>query len=168
MSKKRCTRCDKRKTINDFGNSSFTRDGKFHECKLCRNERRTIARREKRGHYATERDTYREAHNAACLARYYECKYRVFLHYGGPHPRCVCGFDDMRALTIDHINGGGNRHRKEIGQGVNFYKWLDRNLPSGFQVLCANCQQIKKVEERSYHQTPNGIPQLRKPFAQIT
>jgi hypothetical protein len=28
--------------------------------------------------------------------------------------KCVwCGFDDIRALQIDHINGGGNKHLRQ-------------------------------------------------------
>jgi hypothetical protein len=45
-------------------------------------------------------------------------------------------------LTIDHLSGGGNKHRTEIGLhgGVEFYRWLKRNdYPKEFQVLCWNC-----------------------------
>lgn len=67
----------------------------------------------------------------------------VFNAYGGY--KCVCCMEEEKAfLTIDHINGNGNRHRKEIGQS-NMYRWLrDNNYPSGFQVLCMNCQWGKK------------------------
>jgi hypothetical protein len=41
-------------------------------------------------------------------------------------------------LTMDHINGGGNQHRKKIKESI--YRWLyHNNFPSGFRVLCANC-----------------------------
>jgi hypothetical protein len=70
-------------------------------------------------------------------------------YYGGGIAKCaMCGTLDMRVLTIDHINGGGNKHRKSIqgSAGSNFYKWLkDNYYPGGYQVLCANCQWIKRV-----------------------
>ncbi len=60
-------------------------------------------------------------------------------HYGD---KCVCcGETIFEFLSIDHINGGGSKHRKELKlQGTNFYRWLrDNNYPSGYRVLCYNC-----------------------------
>lgn len=74
----------------------------------------------------------------------------VFGHYS-PFLMCVrCGCSDMRVLCIDHIEGGGNAHRRAILKrrgGIPFYRWLKQNgYPSGFQVLCLNCNWIKAVE----------------------
>lgn len=57
---------------------------------------------------------------------------------------CVrCGFADARALQIDHINGGGSR---ESNMGaMKMYKKILAD-PAGYQLLCANCNAIKKVE----------------------
>lgn len=73
-------------------------------------------------------------------------KLTVVTHYSGGVCKCArCGFNDIRALQIDHIGGGGERHRRSITQ--DFYMWLIKNdFPSGFQVLCANCQIIKSRE----------------------
>lgn len=62
----------------------------------------------------------------------------VFEHYG---KTCVCcGESEFLFLTIDHVNGGGTKHRKEVGQGTKFYRWLRREgYPDGYQVLCMNC-----------------------------
>lgn len=58
-------------------------------------------------------------------------------------PNCVCcGESEEIFLTIDHIGGGGNAHRKELGinGGERFYAWLVReDFPSGYQTLCFNC-----------------------------
>ncbi len=58
-------------------------------------------------------------------------------------------YTTLAALSIDHINGGGSKHRKELGGGgTKFYRWLKKhNYPEGFQVLCMNCQFIKKNGE---------------------
>ena len=79
---------------------------------------------------------------------YQKIRLEVIGHYS-PTLKCQgCGFLDMRALTIDHINGGGNKHRKEVGSGYDFYNWLKKNnYPKGFQVLCMNCQFIKVIDE---------------------
>lgn len=66
----------------------------------------------------------------------------VFKHYG---EKCeCCGESNIKFLTIDHINGGGRKHRKEI-KG-HLYSWLVKNnFPNGFQVLCYNCNCGKRI-----------------------
>ena len=50
-----------------------------------------------------------------------------------------CNEPHLRFLTVDHINGGGNKQRKTIGQG-RLYQWLIKNnFPDGYQILCFNC-----------------------------
>ncbi len=69
----------------------------------------------------------------------------MLVHYGGNPPTCkCCGESQIEFLSIDHVNGGGNQHRKELGHGVHFDKWLiDNGYPEGFQVLCHNCNLAK-------------------------
>jgi len=68
-------------------------------------------------------------------------KQEILSHYGG---KCVCcGETTFEFLCIDHINGGGTAHRKEVGSGTPFYRWLRKTYPSGYQVLCHNCNQAK-------------------------
>jgi len=59
---------------------------------------------------------------------------------------CVrCGESRLACLSIDHANGGGVAHKKEINK--NFYLWLIQNdFPDGYQTLCMNCQWVKKTE----------------------
>lgn len=69
---------------------------------------------------------------------------RVIQAYGG---MCACcGEDFLPFLGIDHVEGDGAKHRQEIQtpSGNPFYAWLDKNkYPSGFQVLCHNCNRLK-------------------------
>lgn len=62
----------------------------------------------------------------------------ALLNYGG---KCTCcGEEQYEFLVIDHVNGGGDNHRREIGRGAVVYRWLaDHGYPDGFQVLCHNC-----------------------------
>ncbi len=69
-------------------------------------------------------------------------------HYGGTPPRCACcGEKEVKFLTIDHINGGGNKDRKEKNNVAGgLCGWLVKNgFPSGFQVLCMNCNWGKYI-----------------------
>lgn len=59
-----------------------------------------------------------------------------------------CGFADKRALHVDHINGGGNKERKEISSVPKYYRTIIESVLSEenkYQLLCANCNMIKKV-----------------------
>lgn len=64
-------------------------------------------------------------------------------HYGGNPPSCeCCGESLLEFLCLDHKNGGGNKHRKTLGDpnGTGIYQWLkNNNFPEGFRVLCYNC-----------------------------
>jgi hypothetical protein len=63
-------------------------------------------------------------------------------------------YTDMRALTIDHINSDGAAFRKRLfgsnqrGASTYICRWLKKNgYPKDqFQVLCWNCQWIKRIE----------------------
>lgn len=73
-------------------------------------------------------------------------KQTVVNYYGG---KCTCGETNLDLLTIDHVNGGGNEHRRQtFGSTRSFgmYKWLIENgFPPGFQVLCWNCNLGKHI-----------------------
>jgi len=100
---------------------------------------------------------YRQAHRleSAKYSRQYrqthsqQIRIEILTHYGNGKLACVrCGLDDIRALSIDHINGKGAEHRQIEGTGFGFYRWLVRNnLPEGYQTLCMSCQFIKCAEE---------------------
>lgn len=68
--------------------------------------------------------------------------------------KCIrCNFSDTRALQIDHINGGGAKERKSITG--NYHKYVLQKIINGdtsYQLLCANCNWIKKYEN---NESPN-------------
>lgn len=87
----------------------------------------------------------------------------VLVHYGG---KCVCCNEkELVCLTIDHINGGGTKHRKEVGDGTQFYYWLKRNnFPDGYQVLCWNCNCSRQLNENICPH--KGMVQKIRPYEQ--
>ena len=105
------------------------------------------------------RQTHRSQRNENSRRRYllavtsrHNTKYIVLLHYskrGCKQPSCkLCGYDDIRALCIDHVNGDGYMERisKKYHLGSSFYIWLKKNhFPKGYQTLCMNCNWIKRV-----------------------
>ncbi|HUW17672.1 MAG TPA: hypothetical protein VMW16_00035 [Sedimentisphaerales bacterium] len=142
---KKCSKCGKIKAVYDFYAHTQHSDRLRSECKACGAEYTKIYRvkpkvqaiqkaqsrkRNERNkqHNKTERDSL---------------KTEVFSAYGG---KCVCcGENNLMFLSIDHINGQGTRHRRQIGGSSNLlYRWLRKNnYPKGFQVLCFNCNRGK-------------------------
>lgn len=84
------------------------------DCKLCSNEKRKL---------------YNVVMRKMALEKY------------GNKCAC-CGEITTEFLVIDHEGGGGNAHRREnnVRSGSAFFTWLyKRNYPTGFRVLCQNC-----------------------------
>lgn len=82
-----------------------------------------------------------EKRNAISRKWMLNCKHKVFAHYG---EICACCKESQfEFLSIDHIDGGGCQHRKDLGnagRGTQFYRWLIRNnYPEGYRTLCYNC-----------------------------
>ena len=76
----------------------------------------------------------------------------VLSHYGGA---CACcGESEPKFLGLDHIDGGGTKHRNELGlRGDAVYGWAKREgYPPIFQVLCHNCNMAKGF----YGSCPHG------------
>jgi hypothetical protein len=71
-----------------------------------------------------------------------EARKLVFDHYGRV---CSC-CGSMKSPTIDHIEGDGAAHRRElkIRGGAKMYRWLVKNcFPPGYQTLCKPCNNSK-------------------------
>lgn len=75
-------------------------------------------------------------------------KSTLFDMYG--HDCALCGFDDKRALTLDHIKNNGNLERKELGERGVYYKARDNYLPDEYRILCMNCQFIERHKNGNY------------------
>lgn len=103
--------------------------------------------------YAACGDNAKEKRRNQAAAIRHERKVRVLQRYGG---RCVCcGEVEPIFLSLDHIDGGGNEHRRQIGNNpdsrcgsssTQFYKWVEKNgYPDILQVLCHNCNMGKHL-----------------------
>lgn len=88
-------------------------------------------------------------HKSGYYRLYNQKKRAIVLTAYGGECRC-CGEREIKFLSIDHINGGGTKHRKEI-KGAT-YSWLIKNkFPSGFQLLCHNCNMAKALYGKCPH-----------------
>lgn len=73
---------------------------------------------------------------------------RIFIEEMGG--KCVrCEITDIRVLNTDHVNGGGQEEQRIMGCSTSpkFYKHVLAHR-NEYQLLCANCNMIKRLEEK--------------------
>lgn len=153
---KRCLICGQEKPEEEYGINRARRDGLMPSCKPCSNEKK-------------RRLVYTDPHYAELNRKYgrawfRDARVKALNLLGG---KCVvCGFDDARALQIDHIGGGGLQEMKKLSY-YQFYKRLltlqEAELKKKYQILCANHNMIKKAEKREYfHREGIAVPRQHK------
>ena len=84
---------------------------------------------------------------------YRNAKEKLFEILGGKrcsNPNCAVpgGMTDERALQFDHINGDGHKEQDRFGtRRLMVFKHIkDPDVKNKIQVLCANCNWIKRHE----------------------
>lgn len=100
--------------------------------------------------YAAASKRWRENHpdraRTSWRVQYQKLRKRVLDQYGCKCNRC--GFSDWRALQIDHVHGGGTREHQAIRNAGIYRRAL--KLPKEYQVLCSNCNWIKRYENSEH------------------
>jgi len=135
-----CRRCKECKPISEFWKDKTRKDNLTHWCIPCIKAQQHIwyygdPKKALESHYEWERRMKREA----------------LTYYGRGKLACVlCGQSNIACLSIDHIKGDGNAHKRKIKR-TRIYYWLkEQGYPEGYQTLCMNCQFIKRAEEKEY------------------
>lgn len=108
-------------------------------CDACR----AYARRTKQERFRAANPDYYAIKQRATTVRLRD---QVLNHYG--RACACCGVAYAPVLCIDHVNGGGSEHRRQLRLhgGGSFYGWLKRNgWPTGFQTLCFNCNMARAL-----------------------
>ena len=118
IQRKLCSKCGQRKRLSEFYVNTASKDGLSSWCKLCKREQVDV--------------------------NHDRCRAQVFEHYGSAC-RC-CGATE--SLTLDHVHGNGEEHRKVTGSGTALYSYLvSRDFPAEcepggefeLRVLCNPC-----------------------------
>ena len=152
-----CSRCGKGPKVNRSWCRECLRiyDQEYRKrnakrLKIYRNKYQLTVYKEKKSvydkkHKAQNKEHYRE--KSKQWSR--QLRLDILSHYGG---KCVwCGETRTEFLAMDHINGGGNIHRKSITTTI--YRWLKaNNYPDTFQILCHNCNASKSFYGYCPHQ----------------
>jgi len=69
------------------------------------------------------------------------------------NPNCLVpgGCREPRCLQVDHVHGNGVQQRKRRKHCSGYYRGILKEIKAGsedYQLLCANCNWIKRVEEK--------------------
>jgi len=133
-----CKKCKKKQYREDYKNNKNE----------CRTNKREYYYKNKKRENIKSRKYYQENRKSVLEVdkkNKHNKKMMVYTHYGGNPPKCACcGETELVFLSIDHINGGGSKHRRKVGSGYLLYYWLiNNNYPEGFQILCRNCNWAK-------------------------
>ena len=98
-------------------------------------------------YYKMYRTKYKERLKGYKQAYEQRIRERLFRLLG---EKCVrCGFSDKRALQIDHINGDGHYDKHRCRASSVMHRRVCDSIERGekrYQLLCANCNWIKRVE----------------------
>jgi len=88
-------------------------------------------------------DKHREHMKEYSKNYYRKIRKEVISHYGD---KCICcGETTFEFLTIDHMDGDGNKHRIKVSTSA-LPRWLKKNTyPPNFQILCYNCNNSKGI-----------------------
>lgn len=68
-----------------------------------------------------------------------------------------CSFKDIRALQIDHIHGGGVKELKTLRRERMYLNILEDKEKNKYQLLCANCNWIKRYENKECQIKNEGV-----------
>src|SRR5512135_784104 len=81
-------------------------------------------------------------------------------HYSQGKFECACCHEtQVEFLALDHVNGGGHQDRKKQGNGYSLFRNLIRKrFPTGFRVLCHNCNFSHGILKYCPHQVGTKIP----------
>lgn len=147
--KKECPKCKITKESSAFNKSRDRKDGLQVHCKDCRKRYAQSSKKYQREYRKKNAIKIREYQKKwitknkdkrKIISQKYRDRLRKesFDYYGN---KCECCGEKLKDfLVIDHINGGGVKHRKLLKGGSAIYKWLkDNNYPIGYRVLCHNC-----------------------------
>jgi hypothetical protein len=87
-----------------------------------------------------------------------EIRQEVLEHYSNGKMCCaICGENHYECLALDHINGGGNKHRAEATNYLSSFK--KKGWPEGFRVLCHNCNMSRGIYGYSPYEVDHMQPE---------
>jgi len=121
---KKCYKCKEVKPLSEFYCNRSKKDGHQERCKRCQRDyfKQPKAKKQRRVRHHTDR--------------------QLVLNLLG-HCCALCGCEEERWLTIDHVTGGGKEHRKERSTAGTYRDIIkDPDAKKKYRVLCYQCNDV--------------------------
>jgi hypothetical protein len=105
-------------------------------------------------------DVVREKHSIRSKNKQVNERLETIYWYSNGEMKCnICGNTHYEFLAIDHIDNNGYIHRqsgelKRYSNDLSKYL-IANNFPEGYQILCHNCNQIKRIESLPFKNNPS-------------
>lgn len=122
-----CNKCNV--VLNNSNWKSYYQKRKYYICNECISI-----------HLKNKYKNNKDYHNLNQANRLYKQRKSVIEKYGN---KCnYCEESEYSKLTIDHVNGGGNKHRKLSNV---IYELYSNQINEEYQILCYNCNCSKNI-----------------------
>jgi len=159
--------CNESLPIEDFSINDKKRGYRRPECKPCHSHKINLRRRRREGadpeliavrkeyhseYYKKMPDDARAKWREHNRLSYHKMRDEIYKGLGNQCARC--GNSDRAVLQVDHIHGGGGKERLDLGVTKSYRILRDRlrkrdhTVRDEFQILCANCHNIKTTTRR--------------------
>ncbi len=145
---KTCPKCGITKNVSDFYSHIGHSSGLSSSCKECikkyLNSRYLIIRddpkyKKRVKDYGRKWQERNKENRRIKIQNNHKSQRQICIEHYGRSCAC-CGESTYEFLSIDHIDGGGGKHRKQTNGHTQ--RWLIKNnFPPGFRILCHNCNQ---------------------------
>lgn len=128
---KTCSQCSISKSARKY---SYHSRGKYYRVAWCKQCQATYQREYRPEWYAANR----EKANASSRESQRKARNKVIEAYGG---KCTCcGEPRNHFLSLEHVNGGGRKHRQSLGNKQLWFYILKEGCPKDkYTILCFNC-----------------------------
>lgn len=142
---KQCSKCGFIKPISEFWKERKDRIELHCWCKDCcrQSTKETMRKLRKNPEFKKREKEFRERRRDSK-------KLEIFELLGNECVRCEMG--DFRCLQIDHVHGNGKYDVSRSKRGSEtYYNHVLRRIKAGskdYQLLCANCNWIKRYENK--------------------
>lgn len=165
---KTCSHCGVRKQNNEFLSTAGRKLRYVGACVSCRvvSHNRYMRNRSELITSSVANQHKRAKERLLYMKKYMgRLRLEVSAALGGKCARC--GYIDQRALQIDHVNGDGWSELR-IGQDkYSYYKKVLSDTKGRYQLLCANCNWIKRSENQEWRGGQNSRQNNHNPKSNL-
>ena len=159
---KTCTKCGQKLSLSHFYKHRKSKDGHAWQCRDCckkryrKNHKKNLeyasryrnSEKGKKNRLEYYKNTKNEKAKKTKIRRQ-KLRLRVLETISSTLKCKRCDIDDVRVLTIDHINNDGSDERKKVSDIAYYIKILGmekNDIKKQYRVLCRNCNWIKRLE----------------------